>query len=231
MTPAFPIVLMAVYRRLGLVEAPPPLLTLQVCYNQSLPAPLSLPFHRTGRLSYILLQEWEIAEEKARDRNDSALPCPICKEHFQHDDQVSALASLQPHTHYPISLRVLCDDGDNDAYLLQVILSCSHVFHEACIRSFERFSGCKACPLCRCRDYQKKRTWAGKELFRQRSVLLLQRVLRCARARRMLRHLQDTVVPKDAHKRQEFWAKRLGKLTDSLLMQVLSARFYLAQAN
>jgi hypothetical protein len=94
------------------------------------------------------------------------------------------------------------------------------VFHEACIRSFERFSGVKACPLCRSRDYQKKRTWTGKELFRQKSVLLLQRALRCARARRRLQHLQNTVEPKDAAKRQEFWAKRLCKLTDSLLMQV-----------
>ena len=113
---------------------------------------------------------------------------------------------------------------------MQVILSCSHVFHEACIRSFERFSGVKACPLCRSKDYQKKRTWAGKELFRQKSVLLLQRALRCARARRILRHLRDTVVPKEAGKRQEFWAKRLGKLTDALLMQVHRARSCLAAA-
>lgn len=114
------------------------------------------------------------------------------------------------------------------AHAPQVILSCSHVFHEACIRSFERFSGVKACPLCRSRDYQKKRTWTGKELFRQKSVLLLQRALRCARARRILRHLQDTVVPKDADKRQEFWAKRLCKLTDALLMQVRFLTFALA---
>jgi hypothetical protein len=104
------------------------------------------------------------------------------------------------------------------------------VFHEACIRSFERLGGCKACPLCRCRDYQKKRTRAGRQLFRQRSVLLLQRALRCARARRQLRHLQDTVVPKDAGRRQEFWAKRLCKLTDSLLMQVVSPYCPLATA-
>jgi hypothetical protein len=31
-------------------------------------------------------------------------------------------------------------------------------------------------------------------------------------------------VPKEAGKRQEFWAKRLGKLTDALLMQVHRAR-------
>ncbi len=163
--------------RLGLVHAPPPLLTLE---------------------------EWAAAEHKARGRNDSALPCPICKEQFRHDDQVLTCSPCAAAAAHP----------------LQVILSCSHVFHEACIRSFERFSGIKACPLCRSRDYQKKRTWTGKELFRQKSVLLLQRALRCARARRRLRHLQDTVVPKDAAKRQEFWAKRLCKLTDALLMQV-----------
>ena len=125
-------------------------------------------------------------ERKARGRNDSALPCPICKEDFKNDDQVFAatpactLHALQP---APLPLRT---------HPVQVILSCSHVFHAACIRSFERFTGAKACPLCRSRDYQKKRTWGGKELFRERSVLLLQKAFRCARARRAMRHLQDT---------------------------------------
>lgn len=34
---------------------------------------------------------------------------------------------------------------------LQVLLSCSHVFHKACLSSFERFTGAKSCPLCRCK--------------------------------------------------------------------------------
>ena len=155
-------------------------------------------------------------EQKARGRNDSALPCPICKEEFRNDDQVLPNLYFRYFIH---NSRCSCD-SPAPTHPVQVILSCSHVFHEACIRSFERFTGIKACPLCRSRDYQKKRTWTGKELFRQKSLRLLQAAFRCSRARRILRHLQDTVVPKEADKRQQFWAKRLAKLTDSLLLQV-----------
>ncbi|CAN0345774.1 unnamed protein product, partial [Ectocarpus sp. 12 AP-2014] len=40
----------------------------------------------------------------------------------------------------------------------QVILSCSHVFHKACLSSFEKFLRAqeRSCPLCRKVDYQKK---------------------------------------------------------------------------
>ena len=62
----------------------------------------------------------------------------------------------------------------------QVILSCSHVFHEACLTSFEAFQASqhaksrgaqgqaeggnaaaayeRACPVCRRAQYEKKRT-------------------------------------------------------------------------
>ena len=59
----------------------------------------------------------------------------------------------------------------------QVILSCSHVFHEACLTSFEAFQASqhasrvqgqaeggtaaayeRACPVCRRAKYEKKRT-------------------------------------------------------------------------
>jgi hypothetical protein len=39
-----------------------------------------------------------------------------------------------------------------------VILSCSHVFHKACLASFERFLRVakRTCPLCRKSNYQKR---------------------------------------------------------------------------
>nr|AAP20062.1 HSD15 [Homo sapiens] len=37
----------------------------------------------------------------------------------------------------------------------QVLLSCSHVFHKACLQAFEKFTNKKTCPLCRS-CYQKK---------------------------------------------------------------------------
>ncbi|KAG1658061.1 hypothetical protein FOA52_008315 [Chlamydomonas sp. UWO 241] len=39
----------------------------------------------------------------------------------------------------------------------QVLLSCTHVFHKACLASYERFARTRACPLCRCAAYQRKR--------------------------------------------------------------------------
>lgn len=38
----------------------------------------------------------------------------------------------------------------------QVLLSCTHVFHRACLRAFEQHSGVRSCPLCRKEDYQAR---------------------------------------------------------------------------
>lgn len=38
---------------------------------------------------------------------------------------------------------------------LQVLLSCSHVFHTQCLASFEQYARVRACPLCRKQWYQK----------------------------------------------------------------------------
>lgn len=37
----------------------------------------------------------------------------------------------------------------------QTILSWSHIFHTNCLKSFEKYSKSKVCPLCRTRDYDK----------------------------------------------------------------------------
>ena len=36
----------------------------------------------------------------------------------------------------------------------QILLSCSHIFHEACLLSFERFANTCKCPICRS-EYSK----------------------------------------------------------------------------
>lgn len=43
----------------------------------------------------------------------------------------------------------------------QVLLSCSHVFHQACLASFEAYAGVRSCPLCRCQAYQKRHVQDG----------------------------------------------------------------------
>jgi len=53
--------------------------------------------------------------------------------------------------------------GKND----HLLLNCTHVFHKACLRSFERFIGVheKRCPICRKEEYQKRNTTEGKVLY------------------------------------------------------------------
>ncbi|CBN79448.1 conserved unknown protein [Ectocarpus siliculosus] len=73
----------------------------------------------------------------------------------------------------------------------QVILSCSHVFHKACLSSFEKFLRAqeRSCPLCRKVDYQKKATRQGAVAWRQRCARRLQCAYRRHRARRQYRGL------------------------------------------
>ena len=49
----------------------------------------------------------------------------------------------------------------------QVLLSCSHVYHEACQRSFERWAGQQTCPLCRCQTYTRRSVAALDRALRQ----------------------------------------------------------------
>ncbi|XP_008306593.1 RING finger protein 32 [Cynoglossus semilaevis] len=96
----------------------------------------------------------------------------------------------------------------------QVLLSCSHVFHKSCLRSFERISGRKCCPLCRREQYQTRLGQGGARLFRT------PRIQACWRghvARKSYRHVRKTVWPKDQGLRRKFFEARLQELNDSLV--------------
>lgn len=99
----------------------------------------------------------------------------------------------------------------------QVILSCSHVFHQACLASFERFSGRATCPLCRSVDYEKRLFAEGRKNWERLCTIKLQAVWRGHCGRKIWNHLLDTVVPTDPAKRRDFFARRMGKLTTKLL--------------
>lgn len=55
--------------------------------------------------------------------------------------------------------------------LLQVLLSCSHVFHKQCMASFERFARNKCCPLCRVQWYEKKIIQDGAVAYRNKCAV------------------------------------------------------------
>jgi len=74
----------------------------------------------------------------------------------------------------------------------QVILSCSHVFHSECLRSFERFSGGRRCPLCRkaCPDATVHS--GGFMVWRRKCASRIQKAWRGHRERRrMFEQLKD----------------------------------------
>ena len=58
----------------------------------------------------------------------------------------------------------------------QVILSCSHVYHDICLRNFEKFTRRidRSCPLCRKSNYQKKAYSPAQALLRKRSAIRIQ---------------------------------------------------------
>mmetsp|Transcript_96303 Transcript_96303/g.171086 ORF Transcript_96303/g.171086 Transcript_96303/m.171086 type:complete len:487 (-) Transcript_96303:208-1668(-) len=65
----------------------------------------------------------------------------------------------------------------------QVILSCSHVFHGECLRSFEKFAGKRHCPLCRCPSYDATVHHTGFMVWRKKCASRIQRAWRGYKSR------------------------------------------------
>ncbi|XP_059901723.1 RING finger protein 32 [Gadus macrocephalus] len=99
----------------------------------------------------------------------------------------------------------------------QVLLSCSHVFHRACLQSYERFCGRKCCPMCRKEQYETRVIHDAAFLFRQRSATRIQACWRGYLARRWYRQVRKTTPPRDRHLRRKFFEEKLQELNTSLL--------------
>lgn len=100
----------------------------------------------------------------------------------------------------------------------QVILSCSHVFHAECIRSFELFSGTsRRCPLCRQSSYDATLHHGGFMVWRHKCAGRIQRAWRGYRARAdAFKQLRDPTVRVDA--------PALHKLLCGRAMQAVGSR-------
>ena len=81
----------------------------------------------------------------------------------------------------------------------QTMLSCSHVFHSACLASFERYvcAGRRTCPVCRKEHYEKRQIEQGALAVNDGAARVIQALLRgwmtrrrkssrCSRRRRAL---------------------------------------------
>ncbi|XP_030682174.1 RING finger protein 32 isoform X3 [Nomascus leucogenys] len=91
----------------------------------------------------------------------------------------------------------------------QVLLSCSHVFHKACLQAFEKFTNKKTCPLCRKNQYQTRVIHDGARLFRIKCVTRIQAYWRGYIVRKWYRNLRKTVPPTDAKLRKKFFEKKV----------------------
>ncbi|KAM4534080.1 RING finger protein 32 [Odontesthes bonariensis] len=99
----------------------------------------------------------------------------------------------------------------------QVLLSCSHVFHRACLQAFERFSGRKSCPMCRRELYETRVIYDGSRLFRHKCAIRIQAYWRGYVARKWYTNVKKTKSPKDNKLRRKFFEEKLQELNDSFV--------------
>ncbi|XP_034005527.1 RING finger protein 32 [Trematomus bernacchii] len=99
----------------------------------------------------------------------------------------------------------------------QVLLSCSHVYHRACLQAFERFSGRKCCPMCRKDQYETRVIHDAAHLFRHQCATRIQACWRGYVARKRYRELRKSSCPKDKRLRRQFFEAKLQELNDSFV--------------
>lgn len=104
----------------------------------------------------------------------------------------------------------------------QVILSCSHLFHKACLASFERFlrSDARTCPLCRCANFRKRSSDAGTQAWREKALSTLQCAVRCWLSRRVRHRCEKELYRRgggNPTRRRVFMAREVGACADRLV--------------
>ncbi|XP_039086609.1 RING finger protein 32 isoform X1 [Hyaena hyaena] len=99
----------------------------------------------------------------------------------------------------------------------QVLLSCSHVFHRACLQAFEKFTNKKTCPLCRKNQYQTRVIHDGARLFRIKCATRIQACWRGHVVRKWYRELRRTVPPTDAKLRRKFFEGKFTEISHRIL--------------
>ncbi|KTG46538.1 hypothetical protein cypCar_00002435 [Cyprinus carpio] len=99
----------------------------------------------------------------------------------------------------------------------QVLLSCSHVFHKVCLKSFEKFSGRKSCPMCRTEQYETRVIYDGARLHREKCAVRIQAFWRGYLVRKWYSNIKKYVPPKDQQLRRVFFEKKFQEMNDSLV--------------
>ncbi|NXS97877.1 RNF32 protein, partial [Jacana jacana] len=99
----------------------------------------------------------------------------------------------------------------------QVLLSCSHVFHKACLKAFEKFTGKKSCPMCRREQYHTRVIHDGARFFKTKCAIRIQAAWRGYIVRKWYKNLRRTVPPKDSKLRKQFFEEKVQQISSRLL--------------
>ncbi|XP_069065347.1 RING finger protein 32 [Pleurodeles waltl] len=99
----------------------------------------------------------------------------------------------------------------------QVLLSCSHVFHRACLQAYEKFTGKKSCPMCRKTQYQTRVIHDGARLFKIKCATRIQACWRGYLVRKWYKMLRLTVPPRDAKLRKRFFEDKFKEISSRIL--------------
>eukprot|EP00898_Chlorokybus_atmophyticus_P001120 jgi/Chlat1/2008/Chrsp158S02319 len=149
-------------------------------------------------------QSLRSARAAARQRGDRA--CPVCREPF--------LQAVDTHNH----------NYNHNHNGRQLLLSCSHTFHHACLRSWERHVGGRVCPVCRGEDYVTTVISDGANYARAHAATVMQAAWRGFLARVRFQRLLASIPPKSPSARRVFFANKLEGLNNALLHDIQSER-------
>ncbi|KAH9601748.1 zinc finger protein [Trypanosoma melophagium] len=103
----------------------------------------------------------------------------------------------------------------------QILLSCSHVFHENCFRQFEKFARRSrgkndatpmCCPICRRSNYHKRIFYAGKAMEQRAAIVKIQAFFRRVLARKAYVKLR---LENDSAFCGEYARERLARLSEA----------------
>ncbi|XP_022533481.2 RING finger protein 32 [Astyanax mexicanus] len=104
----------------------------------------------------------------------------------------------------------------------QVLLSCSHVFHKVCLKSLERFSGRRCCPLCRREPYETRVIHDGAKLYREKCAVRIQTCWRGFAARKSYRAVRKLIPPNHPQLRRRYFEEKFQEINESLVRSCCS---------
>ncbi|TNV73938.1 hypothetical protein FGO68_gene14761 [Halteria grandinella] len=99
-----------------------------------------------------------------------------------------------------------------------VILSCSHIYHKACLESFERVSQTKQCPICRRQDYEKKNFMIANKKYKIQAIIKIQALFRSFRCRKRFyeRMVQNGYKPENPLLRRKLIFYKMSRISSKM---------------